>query len=45
MRDDELDEVEANVRVLIQEEMNVQHRLGGHPTPAEDCVVCRSRAS
>jgi len=45
MRDDDLDDVEANVKVLIQEEMEVQHRLGEHPTPAQDCQVCRSRAS
>ncbi len=41
---DDLDDVEANVRVLIREEMDVQHRLGEHPTPAQDCPVCRAHA-
>jgi hypothetical protein len=45
MRNDELEEVEANVKVLIQEEMEIQHRLGEHPTPAQECPACRSRAS
>jgi hypothetical protein len=44
MRDDDLEEAEANVKVLIREEMDVQHRLGEHPTPAPDCPVCRSHA-
>ncbi len=28
-----------NVKVLIQEEMEVHHRLGEHPTPAQDRQV------
>ena len=43
MREDELDEVAANVSVLIQEELDVQHRLGGHSAPVEDCTLCRWR--
>jgi len=43
MTDDDLEEVAANVRVLIQEELDVQHRLGGHPAPAEECPLCRYR--
>ena len=43
MREDDLDEVAANVKVLIQEELDVQHRLGGHPAPVEDCSLCRYR--
>ena len=41
---DELDELAANVGVLIREEMEVQHRLGGHPVRAEECSACRSRS-
>jgi hypothetical protein len=44
MSEDALEEVEANVKVLIQEEMDVQHRLGEHPTPAQDCPACRAHA-
>jgi len=43
MTDDDLEEVAAHVRVLIQEELDVQHRLGGHPAPVEDCPLCRYR--
>ena len=43
MTDDDLEEVAANVKALIQEELDVQHRLGGHPSPAEDCPLCRYR--
>ncbi len=43
MREEDLDEVAANVNVLIQEELDVQHRLGGHPAPVEDCALCRYR--
>ncbi|HEV2760459.1 MAG TPA: hypothetical protein VGV86_12910 [Acidimicrobiales bacterium] len=45
MTEDELDDVAANVKVLIQEELEVQHRLGGHPVPAEDCALCRYRVA
>lgn len=43
MADDELDEVAATVGVLIREEMEVQHRLGGHPVPVGDCASCAHR--
>ena len=42
MSEDLLEEVAANVRVLIREEMEVQHRLEGHPSPVPDCPVCRA---
>jgi hypothetical protein len=42
MSEDQLEEVAANVRVLIREEMEVQHRLGAHPAPVPDCPVCRA---
>ena len=45
MKDDELDDVFANVRVLIREELDVQHRLGGHPVPVAECPLCRMRLS
>jgi hypothetical protein len=43
MADNELDEVAATVGVLIQEEMEVQHRLGGHPVPVAECTLCGPR--
>ena len=43
MAQDLLDEVAANVSILIAEEMEVQHRLGGHPVPVPDCWICISR--
>ncbi len=43
MREDDLDEVAASLKVLIQEELDVQHRLGAHPAPVEDCGLCRYR--
>ena len=43
MADDELDELAATVGVLIREEMEVQHRLGGHPVPVPDCTLCSPR--
>ncbi|HEX2047412.1 MAG TPA: hypothetical protein VHF27_06580 [Acidimicrobiales bacterium] len=45
MSEDQLEEVEANVRVLIHEEMEVQHRLGTHPVPVPDCPVCRAHTA
>ena len=42
MMDDELEDVAANVQVLIVEEMEVQHRLGGHPIPVRECPLCRA---
>ena len=41
MAHDLLDEVAANVSILIAEEMEVQHRLGGHPVPVAECALCR----
>ena len=45
MFEEVLEEVAANVKVLIREEMEVQHRLGQHPSPAPECPVCLSRQS
>jgi hypothetical protein len=45
MSEDELEEVAANVRVLIREEMEVQHRLGDHLSPAQDCPLCQAHAN
>lgn len=42
--EDQLEDVAANVHLLVTEEMDVQHRLGYHEAPAEECRVCRSRA-
>ena len=42
--DDQLEEVAATLHLLVTEEMDVQHRLGYHEAPAEECQVCRSRA-
>ncbi len=41
---DELEEVAATIELLLNEELGIQHRLGGHELPAEGCPVCRSRA-
>jgi len=43
MKDQELDDVFANVGVLIVAELDVQHRLGGHPVPVPECPLCRYR--
>lgn len=43
MAQDSLEEVAANLSVLIAEEMEVRHRLGGHPVPVPDCDICLSR--
>jgi len=45
MYDDELEEVAANVMVLIREELDVRHRLGGHPVPVPECPLCLIRIS
>lgn len=39
-----LDEVAATVHFLVTAEMQVQHQLGYHEAPAEECPVCRLRA-
>jgi hypothetical protein len=43
MRDDELDEVAANIDVLIRAELETQHQLDGHPTRVAECPACRGR--
>ncbi|HEX3622796.1 MAG TPA: hypothetical protein VHT97_10810 [Acidimicrobiales bacterium] len=40
---DELEEAAANVRILIRAELEVGHRLEGHPAPLAGCPVCDSR--
>jgi len=45
MTEDALDEVAAVVEILIREEMEVQHRLGDHPTPAQECPLCRAKSA
>ena len=45
MTEDQIEEVAANVSLLIREELEVQHRLEGHPSPVADCPVCRARAA
>jgi hypothetical protein len=42
--DDDLREVEANVSVLIAEELVAQHELGGHPAPVPECPICRAHS-
>lgn len=42
--DDLLREVEANVAVLVTEELLAQHELGAHPDPVPDCPICRAHA-
>ena len=42
--DQELREVEANLAVLIAEELVAQHELGAHPEPVTDCPICRAHA-
>ena len=37
---DELEEVAANIAILIREELETQHLLEGHPTPVDDCPRC-----
>jgi hypothetical protein len=39
---DDLDEVTANVTILIRAELEVDHRLAGHPSPVPDCPVCEA---
>ena len=42
MARDELEEVAENVRILIREELETQHRMEGHSKPIEECPVCRA---
>lgn len=45
MGKNDLEEVEENLRVLIREELDTQHRLEGHPQPVDGCPVCASIAA
>ncbi len=45
MAEDDLEEVEENIRLLIAEELDVQHWLEGHPTAIPACPVCRSHTA
>jgi hypothetical protein len=40
---DDLDEVTANVAILIRAELEVHHRLGDHASPVPGCPVCDAR--
>ena len=40
---DTLEDVTANLTVLIRAELEVHHRIEGHPTPAPGCPVCDAR--
>jgi hypothetical protein len=42
MGDEDLREVEENIRLLIRAELETQHRLEGHRVPLEDCPICVS---
>ncbi len=42
MVDVELQDVEENIRILMVQELEVQHRLEGHGRMIADCPVCRS---
>ena len=42
MAEDDFAEVEENIRILMTEELEVQHRLEGHTEVVDGCPVCRS---
>jgi hypothetical protein len=42
MRDEDLDEVAENIRILVREELETGHRLEGHPAGVADCPVCEA---
>lgn len=42
--EEQLREVEANVAVLITEELVAQHELGAHAVPVPECTICRAHA-
>ena len=42
MVEDDFEEVEENIRILIAEELEVQHRLEGHREVIHACPICRS---
>jgi DNA-binding helix-hairpin-helix protein with protein kinase domain len=45
MPGDDLDEVAENIRILVREELEMGHRLVGHPEPVADCPVCEAHRS
>jgi hypothetical protein len=45
MTGNDLDEVAENLSILIRAELEVQHRLAGHPAPVASCPVCDSHRS
>ena len=45
MGHDDLEDVEENLRVLIREELETQHRLDGHPEPVAGCPACATIAA
>jgi hypothetical protein len=44
MAENDLDEVEENIRILVREELETGHWLDGHPRPVSECPVCQARA-
>ena len=42
MTENDLAEVEENIRILVAEELEVQHWLEGHERAVPACPVCRS---
>jgi hypothetical protein len=45
MTDKALGDVEANLAILISEELVAQHELGAHPDPVSDCPTCQAHAA
>ena len=43
MTDDALEDVAANVEILIRTELELEHRMDGHAVRVADCPVCLSR--
>lgn len=42
--DEDLSEVEANIRVLVEAELTAQHELDPHAPPVAECPTCRRLA-
>ena len=42
---EDLDELLVDIGILMAEEFDVTHRLGGHPRPVEGCPRCSGRAA
>lgn len=42
---DDIAQVEETIQVLIDAELQVDHRFGGHERPVSDCPLCRRRAA